>query len=146
MKNDYSVGIVVYHKFKEGKRFLIIQHEEGHWGFPKGHPERGESKHTTAARELLEETNIEKIRLIDGENLLTEEYNFVDNKGVNILKKVDYFIAESLDNNVKIDGKEIIDFKWCTQEEASRIITFKESRKVFEKANEFIKKMIKTKE
>ena len=38
---------------------LLLQYPQGHWSFPKGHIEEGETNHhATASRELAEETGI----------------------------------------------------------------------------------------
>lgn len=38
--------------------YLLIRDSYGHWGFPKGHLERGESPAAAAARETTEETGL----------------------------------------------------------------------------------------
>ena len=45
---------------------LLLQYPQGHWSFPKGHVEDGEDHHTTARRELKEETGISKVMIISG--------------------------------------------------------------------------------
>ena len=41
---------------KPTRLFLLIQHQAGHWAFPKGHANPGESPAETARREFAEET------------------------------------------------------------------------------------------
>ncbi len=142
MKNDKSIGVIVFHRFPRSVKYLIIKHKKGHWSFPKGHANSGESKLKTALRELGEETNIRNIKLIKNKVLLKEAYVFTNGKGVKILKKVNYFIAETKDKNVKIDYKEVVNYKWCTFRAGLERITFKESKTILKKANKIIQEYI----
>ncbi|MDD2565890.1 MAG: NUDIX domain-containing protein, partial [Candidatus Gracilibacteria bacterium] len=63
---DESFGIIPLIKTINGLKILEIQHNAGHWGLPKGHPEGNESNIETARRELTEETGINNIDIIDG--------------------------------------------------------------------------------
>ena len=55
---------------------LLLQYPQGHWSFPKGHIEEGDSDHfATARRELLEETGISEVSIIEGWMSKTE-YSF----------------------------------------------------------------------
>ena len=61
---EKSCGIVLFHS----EDFLLIQHsvklgEKGHWDFPKGHMERGETEIQTALREVEEETGLKDLKL-----------------------------------------------------------------------------------
>lgn len=42
----------------ETRLLLIKNSRSAHWGFPKGHMERGETPEQTARREVLEETGM----------------------------------------------------------------------------------------
>ena len=53
------------------RKVLMIQHPEGHWGFPKGHVEFDETELTAAKRELYEETGISLNFVLD-----TEKYSY----------------------------------------------------------------------
>ena len=64
---EKSCGIILFN----GDKVLILQHRdtdntEGHWDFPKGHVEKGESETQTALRELTEETGIKNLKLFSG--------------------------------------------------------------------------------
>ena len=48
----------------------------GHWGFPKGHQDAGESEKETAIRELKEETGIDAVNLLE-DKTFTEHYSFL---------------------------------------------------------------------
>ncbi len=56
MKTEKSCGAVI---FNDEDKVLIVKHNAGHWDFPKGHMEAGETETQTAIREVKEETNID---------------------------------------------------------------------------------------
>ena len=61
--------------------FLLLQYPQGHWSFPKGHVEKGDTDHhSTASRELTEETGITDIT-IDAEWTQKTEYTFSEKEG-----------------------------------------------------------------
>ena len=51
MIEDFSCGVIPYRVVDGTRQFLLIQHKAGHWAFPKGHPEAGETNLQTARRE-----------------------------------------------------------------------------------------------
>ncbi|MBD3304395.1 NUDIX domain-containing protein, partial [Candidatus Woesearchaeota archaeon] len=53
-KTRCSGGII----FNNGKYLLVKHKEGGHWDFPKGHAEEGETEEETALREIYEETGL----------------------------------------------------------------------------------------
>jgi bis(5'-nucleosidyl)-tetraphosphatase len=145
MKNDQSIGVITFYQFPRSIKYLLIKHRKGHWSFPKGHSDRGETKLETALRELKEETGVSKIQLLKKSVMLKEVYKFTDRKGVKILKKVNYFIAEAKNKKVKIDNKEVVNFKWCTFKAGLDKITFTESTSILRKADKLIRKYINEK-
>ena len=136
---NYSIGVVVFYQFPRSIKYLIIKHRKGHWSFPKGHQDNGETKLETAIRELKEETGISKIDLLKKQVMLKEKYKYAGKNNIKTLKKVDYFIAEARKQKVKIDDDEIVNYKWCTLNSALDTITFKESRAMIKKADKIIK-------
>jgi len=143
MKNDMSMGVIVFYQFPRSLKYLIIKHRKGHWAFPKGHADKGETKLETALRELKEETGISKISLLKKSILLKEEYKFTDRKGVKILKKVNYFIGEAKNRRVKIDYKEVTNFRWATVKAGMEKVTFDESKSILKKADKIVKAYLK---
>lgn len=140
---DKSIGVIVYHEFPRSIKFLILKHKKGHWSFAKGHSNKGESAFRTATRELYEETRIKKVEFISKKILLKEKYVFVNRKKIKVLKSVDYFIAESKNIKVKIDKKEITNYKWCTVKTGVKLITFSQSRNLLKRADRLLKKKFK---
>lgn len=137
------MGVIVFYKFPRSIKYLIIKHRKGHWAFPKGHADKGETKLETALRELKEETGVSKIELLNKKVLLSEEYKFTDRKGVKILKKVDYFIAEAKNKKVKIDFNEVTNFRWATVKAGMEKVTFGESKSILKKADKIVKAYLK---
>lgn len=128
-EREKSYGAVI---INEKKEFLLIRHKNGgHWDFPKGHKEDGESSRETALREVLEETGLE-VRLIDG---FKEKSKYSPKPGVE--KTVTFYLGFSM-GAVKIQEEEITEFEYLSYEEAKKRITFSESRKVLGSAKQFI--------
>ena len=106
----------------ENNKVLLIQQNEGHWGFPKGHVEAGETEIETAIREVKEETNIDVIP--DESKRYEQEY--VMKNG--ILKQVVFFLAKSTSSEIKAQECEIKNIKWFNFEDAFSIITFENTK------------------
>ena len=52
---ERSCGAVVYRRINDEIRYLLIKNRRStHWGFPKGHVEKGETFEQTAMREVLD--------------------------------------------------------------------------------------------
>lgn len=114
---------------------LLVRHREGHWSFPKGHPETGETPFETAARELCEETGLSVRTLLSAEPL-TERYTFSIN-GVSIDKTVSYYLAE-VEGDVSVQEDEISSYSWDPIETAMTRITFSEARRLLSQVKQFL--------
>ncbi|NJN30614.1 MAG: NUDIX domain-containing protein [Synechococcales cyanobacterium RM1_1_8] len=115
--------------------YLLIRHNQGHWGFPKGHKEGRESDLTAAQREFEEETGISQYRVLP-EFSFVERYQFQKKQGQRVQKTVKYFMAiVSMDPTgnlpaVQIQQKEIQAFRWCGRGEAHDLLNFSVTRQV----------------
>ena len=59
MKHEKSCGAICYTREEGAPRVLVICHRYGgHWAFPKGHVEAGESEEETAMREHIDNQEI----------------------------------------------------------------------------------------
>ncbi len=134
-----SFGVVPIFKGEGGLFFCIIQHASGHWGFPKGHQDMGESEQETAMRELKEETGVSAIDFLDSQSF-TIKYLF-EKDGFKYNKSVKYFLGlvssmiTTIPDSFK---KEITNLKWVTHEEAKNIITFPEERRILDQAFKYL--------
>lgn len=134
-QNDQSYGIIPLQKRKGSWYVLLVQLHAGHWGFPKGHAESGETHFEAAKRELFEETGLIVTRLLCDETF--EESYYFKHAGILIHKTVIYFLAE-------VEGKEIMqdlevkDLKWVLLDSASTQMTFEQGRSLCLKAQEIL--------
>ncbi len=135
---DEAFGIVPIQQNPDGDRFLLIQHHAGHWGFPKGHAEAGESPLETACREFTEETGIQAFTVIDRVSF-TEHYMFQKN-GQKITKTVVYFPAWVQTSDVHRQEAEIKNYAWVQFDQALELITFNAAKQVLKEVNDYLQK------
>lgn len=118
MKYEKSCGCIVI----DNGKVLLIQHNAGHWGFPKGHVEENETEVETAIREVKEETNIDVI--VNEKYRYTMSYSPEDG----IEKEVVYFIASKKSDDLKNQESEVQAAEWVDLNEAVDRITFDNSK------------------
>lgn len=136
MLEEYSAGVVVYRE-KPKNLFLLLHYPAGHWDFPKGHVEEGESMKETALRELHEETGIseEDVELHDG---FEETIDYLYRKqGELSHKKVIFFLGRTEKEEVTI-SEEHQGFDWLSFEEAKDKVTFRNAKRLLEKSKEYL--------
>jgi len=132
MPKEISAGMIVYNPIL--KKFLLLEYSS-HWGFVKGRIELGEDENKAAKRELKEETGIVEFKLLDD---FKEKINYFYKKdGKTIYKEAVFFLILAEREDVKI-SEEHKSYKWCSYEEAYKIVNFKNAREVLKKANEYI--------
>ncbi len=133
---DECFGIVPIFGKEADALFLLIQHQAGHWAFPKGHANPGESPAETARREFQEETGISDFQMLD-EPSFREHYSFVKN-GESIEKTVSYFLGFVSSMEVVLQVEEIQNSAWVSFEEAVKLITFDANRRMFEEVKAYL--------
>ena len=126
---DHSFGIVpLTYRQNFWEAFLIQHLNGGHWGFPKGHSEKGESPKKAAERELREETGMKVIRYLD-HPYLVENYQFTRG-AVWVAKTVHFYLAEVTLEYI-LQAEEIIAGKWLPLKELTFYATFPEEKKLY---------------
>ncbi|MFN3705107.1 MAG: bis(5'-nucleosyl)-tetraphosphatase [Thermoflexales bacterium] len=134
MSSNYverSFGVIPVWRSDNHTRFLLVRHKAGHWSFPKGHAQLGESNVEAALRELREETGITDVQLIT-ERTFTEQYRKPDvNHPAKLVDKiVQYYIGIVHTPHTRPQLSEVQECRWCELQEADALITFDESRRV----------------
>lgn len=134
---ENSCGAVVFRYISGAPRFLLIKNcRSAHWGFPKGHVERGETDIDTAKREVLEETGL-NINIVDG---------FVERSEYKIGGKVDknvlIFLASTTDTQTVIQKEEISDYVWLKFPQAVNALKFDNDKHILKKANAFMNNIL----
>ena len=115
---------------------LLLQYPQGHWSFPKGHVEEGETNHhITAARELAEETGIVDISIDD--NWATRTQYTFRRKGATVPKQVYWYIAETSELDVTL-SHEHTNYMWLDFEAAEAQLTFDLEKDVLRSAREHL--------
>lgn len=109
------------------KVLLVLQRKSKCWSFPKGHVENNETEIETALREVKEETGID----VNIEASKRYELTYKINNSTN--KNVVNFIARPLNANVKIQEKEILDYKWCDINKVVETLTYENTKDLFKK-------------
>ena len=115
MLHEKSCGAIVYRKYHGNTEILLIKHiNSGHWSFPKGHVEAGETEIETAMREIKEETAIDVI--------------------------IDPTFRETVDFHPQED--EIAEVRWVDISYASNILSYENDKTIVTKAKTAIKEAL----
>lgn len=156
---EKSVGAVVFRKVSDKNKrkknnkiyYLLLHYEAGHWDFPKGHIEKGESEIQTLKREVKEETGISDLQIIEGFKEYIKyffrskgysSFNFKKSKRKNIFKLVVYYLAQTQTKEIKLSF-EHIGCDWLLYKDALNRLTFDNAKNVLKKAHQFLKKIDK---
>ena len=141
MYDEISAGAVL-HLMDENFEinYLILNYSYGHWDFPKGNIESGETEIDTIKREVMEETGIMDIKLIEGfRQQISYKYR---KKSKLVHKTVIYYLAETTSNKVVLSF-EHVNFAWLNFDDALNKLSFDNSKKVLKNAKEFLSNNVK---
>jgi 8-oxo-dGTP pyrophosphatase MutT (NUDIX family) len=134
MTHEKSCGAIVYRKHHGNIEILLIKHvNSGHWSFPKGHVEEGESETQTAAREVFEETGLDVI--IDP--TFREIVTYSPRKDAH--KTVVYFIAKARKHVFNPQAEEIAEIKWVDVGHAANVLTYDNDKAIIGKVKKAVR-------
>ena len=133
---ERAAGFVVFREADDGRVYLVLLHRDGgHWAFPKGRLEPGETQAEAARREIREETGISDISSIQG--FLARSRYRVIRGGRSLEKTVDYFLGRTDAVAVRLSN-EHVQAEWLDLGRARARLTHAESRRVLEEADAFL--------
>ena len=134
MMFEKSCGAIVYRKHHGNIELLLIQNQNcGHWSFPKGHVESGETEAETAIREIKEETGIDVILDTSFRRVVT----YAPRKETT--KDVIYFLAKATTYDYVPNEDEIARIKWVEINHAEEILSYDNIRQLVTQAKPIIK-------
>ncbi len=129
---------MVFYAIDPEPEYLLLHYTAGHWDFPKGNIEAGETERQAAVREIMEETGITDVVFIEGFRH-TVSYRYRKGRRV-VSKEVAFFLAQTGTRDVVI-SHEHIGYAWKKYDEAMKRVTFKNARNLLTAAKTFMQKM-----
>lgn len=147
---EVSVGAAVFRVNDGVRSYLILRYPSGHFDFPKGHMESGESEEDTLRRETEEETGIRTLRVIPDRTSIRyfyiakgseRERRIREGRGFWIFKAVHFYPAETDETEVRI-SHEHTGFEWLPYENALGKLTFENAKEVLRQAEACARKEI----
>lgn len=142
MQREFSAGGIVLKKNKQNLEVLLVQNhkisrpDEFWWGFPKGHPEDGESSKEAATREVKEETGVEAEVL----KKIGESKYIVTRDNEKYFKIVVMFLMKYLSGELEAQIVEVNQVEWVEVTKAAGKLTFSNDKKLLDKALEVYQK------
>jgi len=134
MKREKSCGAIVFYLKENKEQVLLIKHSNsGHWSFPKGHVEAGETEVETAVREIFEETGV-KANL---DTRFREVVTYSPKKDV--IKDVIYFFGTSDSYETVKQESEVSEIMWVDISKVLKCVSYRNDKELVTKAIRFYK-------
>jgi 8-oxo-dGTP pyrophosphatase MutT (NUDIX family) len=152
---EKSVGAVVFHRENYQIKYLLLEHKDGYWNFPKGHIEKGENDEETLRRETAEETGLTNLQILP--SFKRRSFYFYRAQGkekterkekgraVNIFKQADFYLAQAQNQEVHISS-EHTSFAWLNFEAALEKLKYKTLKKILRQSQAELEKYFAKKE
>jgi len=129
-----SAGGVIFRVVNDEFEVALISRRRV-WCLPKGLIEKGETVEEAALREVREETGLEGEIV---EKIGEINYNFF--RGKRYSKTVHFFLLKCVGGSVRNHDFEADKVEWFPASRVLRILTYVNERKIFEKAEEILKR------
>jgi len=138
VRREFSAGGLVYRKLPGGELDFILIRPKGakSWALPKGHIENQESARDAAVREVREETGLEvgKVEPLGDVSYIFSWRDQPEGPLVRIFKRVSFFTMEFAGGDPSRHDAEIEEVVWVPAADAVQRATYKDERKLIEKA------------
>jgi bis(5'-nucleosidyl)-tetraphosphatase len=136
MFEERSAGAVLFIDDGMSVKFIILHYPAGHWDFPKGNIEIGETPVDTVNREVEEETAIKNIEIIPG---FKREIEYYYRRGGELVhKQVIYMLAKTTTRAVTLSS-EHQNYAWLDLKKAVDRVTYRNSKTILREAAKFLK-------
>jgi len=118
-----TAGGVVYRRNQKNEvEILLIQDAKDRWTIPKGHIEEGESAKETAEREIMEETGLKKVSVLNWLSKINFQYRRQQSL---VLMTTEIFLVKALDDtNALVPEEWMNGIKWFSTKEALEKIEY----------------------
>ena len=133
MAFEKSCGAVVFTRVDGEIRYVLARSLRGHYGFPKGHVENGETEEETALREIREEVGL-RPALVPGFREISEYTLPVSG----IPKQVVIFLAEYRDQRIVPQKEELMSAELVSYRKAMELLPYENDRRILKAAEEFL--------
>lgn len=137
---ERSAGAILFNDLGSERKFLLLKYPAGHWDFPKGNVEKGESEGQTVLREVNEETGLDDVKLIDGFRRKIEYFYRREKKSVH--KEVIFLLAETKKDEVKLSFEHQA-YGWFTFQKALENVTYNNSRRILLQAHKYLEETMR---
>lgn len=128
LREPTAGGVVYRRDEKKGVEILLIQDAKNRWTIPKGHIEEGEVAKDTAAREIQEETGLQKIRVLNWLGKINFRYRRQQSL---VLMTTDIFLVEAQGDTNALKPEDWMNgIKWFTANEALNKIEYEDIEKI----------------
>jgi bis(5'-nucleosidyl)-tetraphosphatase len=139
MIEELSSGAVIFRDdpVRKLRLFLVLHYPAGHWDFPKGAVEKGETEEQAARREIMEETGIRIDSFLPAFRKEIE-YHY-RRQDMLAHKRVVFYLAKTNESRVRISF-EHSGYDWLSFEQSVRRLTFENARSVLREANSWLQR------
>jgi 8-oxo-dGTP pyrophosphatase MutT (NUDIX family) len=145
---EISVGAAVYREADDGRRmYLLLQYLSGHFDFPKGHIEEGETEEMTLRRETEEETGIADLTVLPYRSSIRYFYRAHgseaerrrrEHRGTFVFKEVHFYPARTVTESITL-SHEHRGFVWLPYAEALEKVTFDNAKRILRESEVYLK-------
>lgn len=130
--DEESAGAVL-HRWP-GPLYLLLHYTAGHWGFPKGHIEPGETEVGALLREVHEETGIAPgdVEVLEG---FRRDNRYTYRRDGRVRDKVVRYRLARTDVEEVTLSDEHVDHAWLDRDAAVERLTYDDAREILEEAH-----------